>query len=158
MSCFSNLRMAAMVGLIALMGSGSVVRGEEDTELPFEAKAAETLGATLVAYSIDAHVNISLVAESYQNETMDAERALTLSNLTITMLDQIGPSVIALTKYSECGEDDRKCLVSLAKAFKAIKAEAVALKTYVESGEDSDYEEFEAKQQEAQKVLDKLMK
>lgn len=158
MSFFSNLRATAALGLIALIGSGSVVRGEEDAEIPYEAKAAETLGATLVAYSIDAHVNISLVAQSYQNETIESERALTLANLTITMLDQIGPSVIALTKYSECGEEDRKCLVSLAKAFKAIKAEAVALKTYVESGEDSDFETFETKQQEAQKVLDNLMK
>jgi hypothetical protein len=136
----------------------SVIRAEEGEQVPYETKAAETLGATLVAYSIDAHVNISLVAQAYQNETLESERALSLANLTITMLDQIGPSVIALTKYNECGDDDRKCLVSLAKAFKAIKAEAVALKAYIESEDESDFEAFEAKQQEAQNVMDNLMK
>jgi hypothetical protein len=144
-------------GVVAAVCS-SVIRAEEGEQVPYETKAAETLGATLVAYSIDAHVNISLVAQAYQNETLESERALSLANLTITMLDQIGPSVIALTKYSECGDDDRKCLVSLAKAFKAIKAEAVALKAYIESEDESDFEAFEAKQQEAQNVMDNLMK
>lgn len=157
MSLVQMLRNLSILSVLALAVCPAVVRGEEE-EIPYEAKAAETLGATLVAYSIDAHVNMSLVSQAYQNETMEAERAITLANLTITMLDQIGPSVIALSKYSECGEADKKCLVSLAKAFKAIKAEAVSLKAYVESGEDSDFEEFETKQQEAQKVLDNLMK
>lgn len=151
-------RNALVLSFVAVAFCSSVIRGEEGEQVPYETKAAETLGATLVAYSIDAHVNISLVAQAYQNETLESERALSLANLTITMLDQIGPSVIALTKYSECGDDDRKCLVSLAKAFKAIKAEAVALKAYIESEDESDFEAFEAKQQEAQSVMDNLMK
>jgi hypothetical protein len=153
---FRNALVLSFVVVAAVCSS--VIRAEEGEQVPYETKAAETLGATLVAYSIDAHVNISLVAQAYQNETLESERALSLANLTITMLDQIGPSVIALTKYSECGDDDRKCLVSLAKAFKAIKAEAVALKAYIESEDESDFEAFEAKQQEAQNVMDNLMK
>lgn len=157
MSLNQTTQYVLAASLAALLCCAAEIRGEEGEQVPYEAKAAETLGAALVAYSIDAHVNISLVADGYQNEMLESERALTLVNLTITMLDQIGPSVIALSKYEECGEEDRKCFVSLAKAFKAIKAEAVALKGYIESEEAADYEAFEAKQQDAQKVMDNLM-
>ena len=158
MNRMAMVRSVLAMSFVAVAFCSTVVVAEEGEQVPYETKAAETLGATLVAYSIDAHVNISLVAQAYQNETIDSDRAASLANLTITMLDQIGPSVIALTKYSECGAEDRKCLVSLAKAFKAIKAEAVALKNYIESEEESDFEVFEAKQQEAQSVMDNLMK
>jgi len=157
MSLHRTIQRILAASLTTLLCCGVAIRAEEGEVVPYEAKAAETLGATLVAYSIDAHVNISLVADGYQNETLESERALALVNLTITMLDQIGPSVIALSKYDECGEEDRECFVSLAKAFKAIKAEAVALKGYIKSEEAADYEVFQSKQQDAQKVMDNLM-
>ena len=145
-------------GLLAVLVGTAVVQGAEEETVPYETKAAETLGATLVAYSMDAHLNVGLDEQAYNAETIDEERALALINLTVTMLDQIGPSVIALSKYAECGEEDKKCLVSLAKGFKAIKAEAVALRAYVESGEDADFAEFESKQQAAQNIMDNLLK
>jgi hypothetical protein len=154
---FRSICCMSLSGLLAFFLGTAVVCGAEEEAVPYETKAAETLGATLVAYSMDAHVNVGLVEQAYNAETIDEERALALINLTVTMLDQIGPSVIALSKYAECGEEDKKCLVSLAKGFKAIKAEAVALRAYIESGEDADFAEFESKQQAAQNLMDNLL-
>ncbi len=49
---------------------------EAAAEATFEQKSLETLGATLVAYCLNAHVNATLVADSYAEEIMESEQAI----------------------------------------------------------------------------------
>lgn len=129
-----------------------------DDEISYESKTTEALGATLFAYALDAHVNVGLIADSYQGEVIDDERANSLLDLSVGLLDQIGPYVVKLTEYPECEEGDKKVMGKLVKCFKAIKGEAQALKTYIESGEDEDMENYSQKRKAADDIIDKLLK
>ncbi len=102
-------------------------------ESQFVAKASETLGATLVAHCVTSHVNLDLIANSFEAEEIADDQATQLVKLNIQLLDQVGPLVIELTKTADCSEDDRKVLVAIAKSYKAIKAEAKALEAYIGS-------------------------
>ncbi len=126
----------------------------EQAEVTYEMKAMETLGSTLVAYCFEAHVNVGLVADSYEGEAIDEERAKSLIELNINLLDQVGPAVVALTKFEGVGEADLEVFKKLAGMFKLIKAEANAVKKYIESGEEADLKAFGEKNQAAQKAID----
>ncbi len=122
----------------------------------FVAKASETLGATLVAHCVTSHVNLNLIANSFEAEEIADDQATQLVKLNIQLLDQVGPLVIELTKTADCSNDDRKVLVAIAKSYKAIKAEAKALETYIGSWQKSDLKAFKKAQTAAQQEMDTI--
>ncbi|XZE21159.1 hypothetical protein SH449x_001056 [Pirellulaceae bacterium SH449] len=141
--------------LLALLGVVAIptVPAKAGDDIPFEHKKMETLGASLFAYAFDAHLNISLISDSYEGDVIDDERAVELLDTSVRLLDQVGPYVAQLCNYKECDEGDKKALSDLVKCFKAIKTEAQALKTYVESGEEGDLEKFGKKNLAADKLI-----
>lgn len=142
---------------LVAISSDSVHAQEQDTELTYTQKTSETLGATLVSFALNAHVNIAVVGESYHNDGMESERANALIQMNIGLLDHVGPAVIELSKYDESEGEDRDFLVAIAKAFKSIKAEAVALAKYIESEDDADHQEFLKLQEKTQAEIDKML-
>ncbi len=119
-------------------------------------RPARRLGATLVAHCVTSHVNIELIANSFEAEEIEDDQATQLVKLNIQLLDQVGPLVIELTKTADCSEEDRKVLVAIAKSYKAIKAEAKALEAYIGSWDKGDWKAFKKAQTVAQQEMDTI--
>lgn len=156
---FQSLNVSVRTALIVtlLTATGAVFPqwvNAEDSQ--FVAKASETLGATLVAHCVTSHVNLDLVANSFEAEEIADDQASQLVKLNIQLLDQVGPLIIELTKTADCSEDDRKVLVAIAKSYKAIKAEAKALEAYIGSWGQSDWKAFKKAQTLAQQQMDTI--
>ena len=145
----------SVLALVAACTSG-ISSASADTG--FNQKANETLGATLVAHCVTSHLNLDLVCTSVSEDEMEDERAVKLVELTIQLIDQVGPRVEQLTKTDDCGEEDRRVLEIISKSYEAINAEAKALQKYIESDEDSDLEAFKAAQHTAQEQMDSIGK
>jgi hypothetical protein len=146
---FTRLSLSALT-LIAACVSGI---SSASADAGFNEKANEALGATLVAHCVSSHLNLDLVCSSVAADEMEKDRASKLVEITIQLVDQVGPQVDMLAKTDDCGEEDRKILEIIAKSYEAIDAEAQALQKYIDSDDDADLEAFKAAQTTAKEQI-----
>jgi hypothetical protein len=142
--------------VFSVVPSLSFVRAD-DSSTP-EGDIAETLGAMLVAYSTEAHVNVGLVADALVQDAIEAEDAKKLLGLSKMFLADFEEKTEKLSNKSSFDEEEQKIFAHAASLFQVIGAEVAAVEAYIESEDDSDLEAYVEARKIAISKLEKWMK
>lgn len=144
----------ATVPVIPFLLSGKVAQAQDEPST--QDQIAETLGATMVAYIAESHINVGLIADSFAGDAIEAEQATALLQLCKNFLDQVEPRLSKLSKAKDLGNEDKKAFLDTAEVAKLIQAEAAALEKFIDSEEEEDREKYGKAREKAQAKLDKF--
>lgn len=144
----------ATVPVIPFLLSGEAAQAQDEPSTADQ--IAETLGATMVAYVAESHINVGLIADGFAGEAIKGEQATALLQLCNNFLDQVEPRLTKLSKSKDLGDADKKAFSDTAELAKLIKGEASALEKFVDSEEDDDKEKYGKAREKAQAKLDKF--
>lgn len=149
----ATVPMFAIPVLPSLLSSSSAQAQDEPSTSD---QIAEALGATMVAYVAESHVNVGLIADAIAAEAIKSEQATGLLQLCVNFMEQVEPRLTKLSKAKDLGDADKKAFSDTAEIAKLIHEEAKALEKFVDSEDEDDEAKYTKAHDKAQAKLDKF--